>query len=85
MYGATEDSDSSDTSSAKRWALLVAAALVQTISGAIYAAGAWQTALRDGLGTDSGGVQVVGLRRSTSALSARMKLRHLVPKYQTAS
>ena len=72
MYGATEDSDSSDTSSAKRWALLVAAALVQTISGAIYAAGAWQTALRDGLGTDSGGVQVVGACAFAGSLLATL-------------
>ena len=47
-------------STARRWSLLIAAAVVQTISGGVYAAGAWQTALRDALGTDTSGVQLVG-------------------------
>ena len=43
-----------------RWALIVCAALIQMIAGAVYAMGAWQSALRDALGLTSAEVTSIG-------------------------
>lgn len=48
------------SSALKRWGLLVAATAVQVISGSVYAMGAWQSKLRDGLGLSTAAVSSIG-------------------------
>lgn len=44
----------------RRWGLILAASLVQMISSSIYAMGAYQSELRDGLGLSTESVSVIG-------------------------
>ena len=48
------------SSDARRWVLVVSAAFVQIISGSVYAMGAWQSALRDGLDLPTEAVTSIG-------------------------
>ena len=57
-------------STAERWTLIVAAAFVQTVSGAVYAMGAWQSALRDALGLETAAVTTIGAATFCGALLA---------------
>ncbi len=48
------------SSALRRWALVVAAAAVQVISGSVYSMGAWQSKLRDGLHLTTADVSSIG-------------------------
>ena len=43
-----------------RWGLIISAAMVQTVAGAVYAMGAWQAPLRDALGLTADTVSLIG-------------------------
>ena len=59
-------------STAARWALIVCAAFVQIVSGAVYAMGAWQSALRDALGLDTAAISSIGAATFCGALFAML-------------
>lgn len=48
------------SSDARRWGLIVAASFVQIISGSVYAMGAYQSALRDGIGVSTEAISAIG-------------------------
>jgi hypothetical protein len=59
-------------STQQRWALIVCASFVQIVSGAVYAMGAWQSALRDALGLDTAATTTIGACTFLGALFAML-------------
>ena len=59
-------------STSRRWALIVSAAAVQLVSGAVYAMGAWQSALRDALDLDTGAISGIGAATFAGSIIAML-------------
>ena len=59
-------------STSRRWALIISAVAVQLISGAVYAMGVWQSALRDALDLDTAAITAIGAATFAGSIMAML-------------
>eukprot|EP00966_Prymnesium_polylepis_P254469 5880386-Prymnesium_polylepis.1 len=55
-----------------RWGVILSAAMVQVVAGAVYSMGAWQAPLRDGLGVSTEAISFVGATTFIGSVAAML-------------
>jgi len=70
--GGQPKADSPEVGASGRWQLIIASAIVQVVSGSVYAMGAWQDALRDSLGVSISAISTIGAATFWGTLAAML-------------